>query len=237
MFQDDLTKKSQSLKDQRKLLGSGPANGGVRSYLNCQIFMVAKHQRRLEGFHKEVQDRMASLSLADGSSSPMMMQLLADLAKMKRRCKHILDVTDRFCVLTDQDLKIDTSDVRSRSVEDLSSTDSVDSDTFPTLETSASSSSTSPVPNVSTTTSPITQNIVKSTFESFGSHLAVIAKTYTRKRGHSQEFCSDQQQQHQALSPTPSTPVTSSSSSSSPTDSNSKLGLLTKQKSCTSVGV
>ena len=28
-----------------------------------------------------------------------LLQLLADMNKMKRRCKHILDVTDRYCVL------------------------------------------------------------------------------------------------------------------------------------------
>ena len=29
------------------------------------------------------------------------MQILADMSKMKTRCKHILDVTDRYCVLTE----------------------------------------------------------------------------------------------------------------------------------------
>ena len=33
------------------------------------------------------------------ASDLQLLQLLADMNKMKRRCKHILDVTDRYCVL------------------------------------------------------------------------------------------------------------------------------------------
>lgn len=37
--------------------------------------------------------------LADALRDQQLLQMLADMNKMKRRCKHILDVTDRYCTL------------------------------------------------------------------------------------------------------------------------------------------
>ncbi len=112
-----------------------------------------------------------------------MVQLLADVGKMKTRCKHILDVTDRYCVLSDQDLNIiEETGVGQIEVEESSSSSS-DRDS-PDGGLRLEAQGLSPAPG-SSSSSPITQHLVKSTFESFGSHLAVIAKTYTRKRGHS----------------------------------------------------
>ncbi len=200
LLQDDLTKKSKSLRDQRKQVRS--TSGGVRSYLNCQIFMVTRHQRRLSGFERDVAGRMGAIAekevLEPRSADAEMIQLLADVGKMKRRCKHILDVTDRYCVLTAEDLKIRGASSspprlaqRSRSLEEIPEESEVATPDTPDFPMEAFDADPSAAPAAAVpASSPITQNIVKSTFESFGSHLAVIAKTYTRKRGHSQEASS-----------------------------------------------
>ena len=90
-------------------------------------------------------------------------QILADMSKMKTRCKHILDVTDRYCVLTEE-TTCQQSTVSDSKEDSLDSTDSTDS---------------------STGSLKLHGNVVKTTVSSLSSHLAVIAKTYTKRHSSS----------------------------------------------------
>ncbi len=178
-------------------------SGTVRSYLNCQIFMVTRHGRRLSSFQQEAVDRLSTIGEEErreaGSAEREMERLLADAAKMRTRCKHVLDVTDRYCVLTDEDLRIDANLGQHRILGEAMSDDDLDTTkAFGTSSIPAAPSSPLPA-------SPITQHIVRSTLESFGSHLSVIAKTYTRRRGHS--FSSEPNNSKAGQSSTPSSPM------------------------------
>lgn len=99
-----------------------------------------------------------------GPADNQLLQILADINKMKRRCKHILDVTDKYCVLGSNPAS------SSGSLDEyyLAGDSSCDS------SYSADSSSSLPSPVVP-------GNMFKTTLESVGSHLAVIAKTYTKR--------------------------------------------------------
>ena len=234
--ESDLEGKRERLTEQRKLLSEtrkkkkqptttrrGKRSTTAKNYVDCQIFMVNRHARRLLLFKSETEDRLAEAGKAvdaegDGSvvgeeAKRMVRQLHSDLAKMKRRCKHILDVTDRYCVLTRTDLKLERDDdgqerERGHDEEDgqnrppsqnrslggqsnhsSSSEDSVDGASMSSCEIdeagsvascpAAVGSDAGPLPPVS----PISRHMVRSTLESFGSHLRVIAKTYTKRRG------------------------------------------------------
>ena len=83
---------------------------------------------------------------------------------MKTRCKHILDVTDRYCVLTEEAESCHNPKSLNDSKEDsLDSTDSTESSGSLKLH----------------------GNVVKTTVSSLSSHLAVIAKTYTKRHSSS----------------------------------------------------
>ena len=49
--------------------------------------------------HLDKQQKLEQQQVETAASDLQLLQLLADMNKMKRRCKHILDVTDRYCVL------------------------------------------------------------------------------------------------------------------------------------------
>lgn len=105
----------------------------------------------------------------DAAKDQQLMQLLADMNKMKRRCKHILDVTDQYCVIRPIDLTCEPDAPLPPELNSRSATNSPDL---------RQSSNTLP--------DPISQHLMRSTLESLGNHLAVIAKTYTRR--HSNEI-------------------------------------------------
>lgn len=218
--EEDLKMKSDSLRFQRKSIVQG--HRGIKHYLDCQIFMLSRHSRRLEQFSSETNLRLSLIceryknmqeqeeektddslngSCSDNSSSGGgisivgtadkglvncdLLQLLADMGKMKRRCKHILDVTDRYCVLTPEDLRMKEAAAAATPVASPSmNLDSVgDEDPDDIMNRVAEDNKMPSSPHAGhLLPSQITQNIVKSTFESFGNHLAVIAKTYTRKK-------------------------------------------------------
>ena len=91
------------------------------------------------------------------------MQILADMSKMKTRCKHILDVTDRYCVLTEEAESCHNPKLNDSKEDSLDSTDSTESSGSLKLH----------------------GNVVKTTVSSLSSHLAVIAKTYTKRHSSS----------------------------------------------------
>jgi hypothetical protein len=130
--------------------------------------------------------------------------LIADMKKMKRRCKHVLDVTDKYCVLNNEtDLQLD---VEKDAVADLNA--SLSKSPTTSLWSTRSSRACSPI---SGTTSPSSaekmetsedevdgpksinvtnlqlpspihdRGLVKMTLGSFGGHLGVLIKTYTRR--------------------------------------------------------
>jgi len=95
---------------------------------------------------------------------------------MKTRCKHILDVTDRYCVLTESsnDIIEDVVD-GNNGIEMTNHEDSLNSNDS---TTSAGSNTSSGAPKLN-------GNVIKTTVTSVSSHLAVIAKTYTKRHSSS----------------------------------------------------
>ena len=100
--QDDLQRKFRILNEQRS---NRKTSRNVKTYLTLQNFLLQKHVHRLNEFQTEILRRV-SLIFANSDTTQtdgdqQFMQILADMSKMKTRCKHILDVTDRYCVLTE----------------------------------------------------------------------------------------------------------------------------------------
>ncbi len=87
-LQDDLDSKSSSLREQRRQVPLSSNSGALRGYLNCQLFMVSRHRRRLAGFEREVRERMARMdreAAAEGAESNnkvSVKNVLAVLSKM-----------------------------------------------------------------------------------------------------------------------------------------------------------
>jgi len=214
----DLEGKRERLAEQRRLLSETKRRKSTRTkttaknYVDCQIFMLSRHARRLLLFRSETEARLAEVAKGMDDSAgncndvtrQAVQQLHSDLAKMKRRCKHVLDVTDRYCVLTRTDLKLEeqegneaaapAADGQSRPPSQnrslggqsghSSSEDSVDGGSVDSSCDEAGSVASCPA-NVEgpLPVSPVARHMVRSTLESFGSHLRVIAKTYTKRRG------------------------------------------------------
>ena len=132
--------------------------------------------------------------------------LLEDMKKMKRRCKRVLDVTDKYCVLNNEtDLKLD---LQQGEVADLNASLSKSPTTSPwstrcssaCSSNSESSSPTNPdntltfedevdgvagenkqITNLQLPSSINDKGLFKITLDSFGEHLGVLMKTYTRR--------------------------------------------------------
>jgi hypothetical protein len=219
----DLDGKADRLREQKKQLQESPTSRKRRSsttarkYVECQLFMLSKHRSRMGLFRRETEESLAQISRqigaadeVDSAASPSntaglsndsrqsIFQLQSDLSKMKRRCKHMLDVTDRYCVLDDSDLKLDELQLdplsrplsQNNSIPSTSgSDDSVDGSISSADEAASVMSCPTNLFPTSGALPPnqMTKHMVRSTFESFGSHLRVIAKTYTRKRGRAGE--------------------------------------------------
>ena len=110
---EDLTRKQLDLQEQRKLIQS--KHNSVKNYLKCQIFMISRHQKRIKRLEEEVERRInvpASM-IQDDYWEEFKAKLSGDLDKMKRRCKHMLDVTDRYCVLHREELKLKEDSIAS----------------------------------------------------------------------------------------------------------------------------
>jgi len=270
----DLADKESNLRQQRANLNSEASSvskttaevtkeAGLRGYLSCQLFMLTRHRRRLAEYAAEANARVKSMSSVNDSleRDASLRRLLADFSKRKRRIKHVLDVTDRYCVLTDAEVATLEKEriKRSKSANDWShrrrslrssqpaiAVDS-DSDTSPNVDDSFLSErklslscgdlTTASSDNVSDDvdggycdtkfpagSSPITQHLVLSTLESLGSHLAVLAKSYTRKRGSDADAGDD-------APPSPSSPRPRRLALPSP------LAAVARKISATSVGV
>ena len=100
--QDDLQRKFRVLNEQRS---NRKTSRNVKTYLSLQNFLLQKHVHRLKEFQNEILTRVslilaANSGLTQTTADQQFLQILADMSKMKTRCKHILDVTDRYCVLT-----------------------------------------------------------------------------------------------------------------------------------------
>ena len=132
--------------------------------------------------------------------------LLADMKKMKRRCKHVLDVTDKYCVLNNEtDLKLDLKQSEAANLNEslskspttspwstrCSSVSTSNSELFSSINsddilTSEDEVDGSPRGNKRDTTLrlPVSisdRGLLKVTLNSFGEHIAVLIKTYTRR--------------------------------------------------------
>ena len=179
---NDLSRKKMALKEQRKLILQ--RHSTLKNYLNCQVFMIGRHDTRLERFQAEI--KMRAKAAEDRNLLPTeTAQISADMSKMKTRCKHILDVTDRFCVLSVDELRLKTPEKKCSSIEDFadsssSSSSSMSSSPIAICSSPAPSSTSS---SVATTPNQLTEKVVKATLESFTCHLSVIAKTYTSRKG------------------------------------------------------
>lgn len=174
--QEDLQRKYRVLNEQKH---NRKTSRNVRTYLSLQNYLLQKHLHRLNEFQTEISARVslifANSSITQSAADSEFLQLLADMSKMKTRCKHILDVTDRYCVLTEDQ---DQSSIEFRSNED-------------SLDSNESTHSTTSTPRIN-------GNVIKTTVTSVSSHLAVIAKTYTKRHSSSH------------LNTTPSSPLPNS---------------------------
>ena len=171
---EDLQTKTKVLTHQKS-----KTSRNIKNYLSLQIYLLQKHLRRLDEFQSEIHSRVTCIfnreHVTQNEADQQFLKLLADMSKMKTRCKHILDVTDRYCVLQE------TSNNCASDQEDQHQAheDSLDS----TSESTNSSSDN----NQHRSSSPKLQgNVIKTTVTSVSSHLAVIAKTYTKRHSSSQ---------------------------------------------------
>ena len=167
---EDLQTKTKVLTHQKS-----KSSRNIKNYLSLQIYLLQKHLRRLDEFQSEIHSRVTCIfnrELTQNEADQQFLKLLADMSKMKTRCKHILDVTDRYCVLQESsNCASDQEDQHQQAHED-----SLDS-------TSAESTNSSD----NRSSSPKLQgNVIKTTVTSVSSHLAVIAKTYTKRHSSSQ---------------------------------------------------
>jgi len=176
--QDDLQRKFRVLNEQRS---NRKTSRNVKTYLSLQNFLLQKHVHRLKEFQNEIRTRVslilaANSGLTQTTADQQFLQILADMSKMKTRCKHILDVTDRYCVLTESsnDIIQDVVD-GNNGIEMTNHEDSLDSTTS---RESAGSNTSSGAPKLN-------GNVIKTTVTSVSSHLAVIAKTYTKRHSSS----------------------------------------------------
>ena len=160
-----------------------------------------------ESNNKNMKHGSDSMDDKDGGSLDSELKaLIADMKKMKRRCKHVLDVTDKYCVLNNEtDLQLD---VEKDAVAELNASLSKSPTTslWSTRSSRASSpvsGTTSPsnteimetsvdevdgskkknvdVPNLQLPSPIHDRGLVKMTIDSFGGHLGVLIKTYTRR--------------------------------------------------------
>jgi len=178
--QDDLQRKFRVLNEQRS---NRKTSRNVKTYLSLQNFLLQKHVHRLKEFQNEILTRvsliLANSGLTQTTADQQFLQILADMSKMKTRCKHILDVTDRYCVLTESsnDIIEDVVD-GNNGIEMTNHEDSLNSNDSTTSRESAGSNTSSGAPKLN-------GNVIKTTVTSVSSHLAVIAKTYTKRHSSS----------------------------------------------------
>jgi len=151
----------ESQKSHRK------TSRNLKTYLSLQNYLLNKHLTRLHEFQNEIYARVAIVfaqeDLKQNGADEQFLSILADMSKMKTRCKHILDVTDRYCVLTEEAESCHNPKLNDSKEDSLDSTDSTESSGSLKLH----------------------GNVVKTTVSSLSSHLAVIAKTYTKRHSSS----------------------------------------------------
>lgn len=173
--QDDLQRKFRILNEQRS---NRKTSRNVKTYLTLQNFLLQKHVHRLNEFQTEILRRVslifANSATTQTTGDQQFMQILADMSKMKTRCKHILDVTDRYCVLTEVNTDI-IEDVVDGHLDQNTNEDSLHSNDSVNSRESAGGNSTP----------KLNGNVIKTTVTSVSSHLAVIAKTYTKRHSSS----------------------------------------------------
>ena len=171
---EDLQTKTKVLTHQKS-----KTSRNIKNYLSLQIYLLQKHLRRLDEFQSEIHSRVTCIfnrELTQNEADQQFLKLLADMSKMKTRCKHILDVTDRYCVLqeTSSNCASDQEDQHFQAHED-------------SLDSTSESTNSSSDNNQHRSSSPKLQgNVIKTTVTSVSSHLAVIAKTYTKRHSSSQ---------------------------------------------------
>jgi len=178
--QDDLKRKFRVLNEQRN---NRKTSRNVRTYLSLQNYLLQKHQRRLNEFEIEILNRVSSIlndqNITVKDADGLFLQILADTSKMKTRCKHILDVTDRYCVLTEDSNHHHIEEESPDHFKASNHEDSIDSnDSNSNSSSYSNSSNNSPAPRLN-------GNVIKTTVTSVSSHLAVIAKTYTKRHSSS----------------------------------------------------
>ena len=174
---EDLQTKTKVLTHQKS-----KTSRNIKNYLSLQIYLLQKHLRRLDEFQSEIHSRVTCIfnreHVTQNEADQQFLKLLADMSKMKTRCKHILDVTDRYCVLQESSSSNCASDQEDQQHQQAHE-DSLDSSAS---ESTNSSSDT----NRSSSPPKLQGNVIKTTVTSVSSHLAVIAKTYTKRHSSSQ---------------------------------------------------
>ena len=189
---------------------SEPAGGKRRRLRRSREFLSLRRSRRKR--NEEGAEAEAAASEAERAKKIVRNMdpaaIAADMSKIRRRCKHILDVSDRYCVLFQEELELKakasgTTSALERRARSTGSVDMVgragssscgEEDAGSELDSEGESSgrtsrqfSHSPQHHHSyhqgelvVPPNQIMQNVVKAMFNSLGSHLSVLAKTYSR---------------------------------------------------------
>jgi len=108
VVEDDLSEKVEKLKEFKKDRASGRSE---KNYATLQLFMLSKYVNRVGRF-KEVaekslneinEEKVNKIETDSDKLSNKITNHIHDLAKMKRRMKHMIDVSDKHAVIDDID--------------------------------------------------------------------------------------------------------------------------------------
>lgn len=164
VIEDDLKVKVDKMKTFKKTESVGRSD---KNYATLQLFMLAKYMNRVNRF-KEVNakslDVIQELFDKKETIDDLVANHILDVSKMKRRMKHILDVSEKYAVIdtnfnvsdtflddVDSDKVSKTSSVSLQNLEKRNSMDSNSSDDYFSLNSGSPQSSpgSSPMPPMS----------------------------------------------------------------------------------------
>lgn len=170
VIEDDLKVKVDKMKTFKKTESSGRSD---KNYATLQLFMLSKYMNRVSRF-KEVNAKSLEVIQELFDKKEMVDDLVAnhilDVSKMKRRMKHILDVSEKYSVIdtnfnvpdnflddVDSDKVSKTSSVSLQNLEKRNSMDSNSSDDYFSLNSGSPQSSpgSSPMPPMSENSSSV----------------------------------------------------------------------------------
>jgi len=188
MVRADLTTKSDSLM---KLKTCETSSRSDKSYASVQLFMLSQYKHRMTKFENVSRKSIENISMKNHSDikvDDLVSKHINILVKMKRRMKHMIDVSEKHAVVDMFDTvnsmkelcgEMDPSmhDKESRLCKSMLSLDTIleDSSFSTRFRTESESMSTTIDKDCSTVKK-------KKTFKALADHLIVITKTFTSRK-------------------------------------------------------